>query len=340
MIYSGLQRAAKTVAVIIFFTASIHDAQAQRMYQISLSDFKIDTNDINFTVSEIIDGRKDKNSLGIIQTGLNNKRNFAVFEKPGLSEIEDLLKNSGLYSQRSGLSLRITSLKISENALSWKETAKAELNIDFFILHEDRYYYVTSVFASAEPKGLDVTGKQDENIVDVIADALIIFSRQKNEVSPDRTFTKEELLDPSVCLRDPLSMPIIKDQKFKDGYYANFEEFVANNPSIDIDCKIKFSSPVKTVCGEQVREVPTLFGFAHQNKLYILYHHQFFELEKRHNTFFFDANPRLSKNSPDDVTDNDFTASAIAGMFDSSQRSSFIYMLDIKTGTVKGITGF
>ena len=339
MNYSGLHRAT-TAAAIVFFFASIPDALAQKFYQISLDDFAIETNEINFTVSEIIDARKDKNSLGVIQTGLNNKRNFAVFEKPGLGEIENLLKTSGLYKEHNGLSLRFTALKISENALTWKETAKAELNIDFFIRHDDLYYYVSSVFASVEPKGLDVTGMQAENIVDVIGTAFTIFSKQKNEVNPDRTFTLEELTDPTVSLRDPLFMPIMKDQKLKEGYYATYEEFVNNAPSIDIDCKIKFSSPVKTVCGDLVTEVPTLFGFAHEDKLYILYHHQFFELEKKHNTFFFDANPRLSKNSPDDVTDNDFTASAIAGMFDASRSSSFIYMLDIKTGLVRGITGF
>jgi hypothetical protein len=339
MNYSGLNQAAR-VAVIIFFIASIPDARAQKFYQISLDDFKIETDKINFTVSEIIDARKDKNSLGVIQTGLNNKRNFAVFEKPGLAEIEALLKTSGLYSEHNGLSLRINSLKISENALSWKETAKAELNIDFFIHHDDLYYYVNSVFASVEPKGLDVTHMQAENIVDVIGTAFMIFSKRKNEVNPDRTFTREELMDPTVSLRDPLTMPIVKDQNLKEGYYATFEEFVNNAPSIDIDCKIRFSSPVTTICDDVVTEAPTLFGFAHQGKLYILYHHQFFELEKKHNTFFFDANPRLSKNSPEDVTDSEFTASAIAGMFDATRTSSFIYMLDLKTGTVKGITGF
>ena len=250
MNYSGLHRAARA-AIIIFFFASIPDARAQKFYQISLQDFEIENNEINFTVSEIIDARKDKNSLGVIQTGLNNKRNFAVFEKPGLVEIEELLKTSGLFSEHNGLCLRINSLKISENSLSWKETAKAELNIDFFIRHDGLYYYVSSVFASVEPKGLDVTHMQAENIVDAIGTAFIIFSKQKHEVNPDRTFTLEELMDPTVSLRDPLSMPIVKDQNLKEGYYATFEEFVNNAPSIDIDCKIKFSSPVTTICGER-----------------------------------------------------------------------------------------
>ena len=178
MKYSGRRNAA-TVAVVFILLVVTGEAAAQKLYQISLSDFEIETNDIHVTVSEVIDARKDKNSIGLISTGLNNKRNFAVFEKPGLVEIEDLLKASGLYSPLNGLSLRVTSLKISENALSWKETAKAELSIDFFLRHNDLYYYVSSVFVSAEPKGLDVTGKQAENIVDVIGQALVIFSKQR-----------------------------------------------------------------------------------------------------------------------------------------------------------------
>jgi len=335
MYYSWLLHTAKAV-VIISLAAFMNDASAQKRYRISLSD-TIDTNEINFTVSEIIDARKDKNSLGIIQAGVNHTRHFAVFEKPGLDEIKELLKTSGLYSQQNGLSLRITSLKISENVSGWGATAKAELNIDFFILHEGLYYYVNSVFASVEPKGLDITREQAENIVDVIETAFTIFSKQKKEVNPDRRFTEEELMDPTLSLRDPLSMPILTTQKFKEGYYATFEEFLANEPSIDINCKIEFSSPIKTVCGDLESDVPTLFGFAHQNKLYILYHHQFFELEKRNNTFFFDANPKLSKNAPHDLT----TASAFASLYDSGRGGySVMHMLDLKTGTVRGITGF
>jgi hypothetical protein len=336
MDYSWLLHSRKIVLLFLLI-ASMQHAHSQKLYQISLDEFKIEAPDIRHSVSEIIDARKDKFTLGIISTGLNNKRNFAVFEKPGLTEIEQLLKNSGLYSQDNGLSLRITSLKISENALSWKETAKAELSLDFFIRHNELYYYVSSVFVSAEPKGIDVTGKQAENIVDVVAQALIVFSKQKNEVKGDRAFNVAELVDQTLCLRDPLSMPIMKDEQYRDGYYATFEEFVNNDPSIHIDCEIKFSSPVETICGDEVTEVPTLFGFALQNKLYILYHHQFFELERKNDAFFFDANPKLSKNSADDFT----TATSFASMFES-QRSNHaaIYMLDIKTGAVKGITGF
>ena len=157
MDYRWLLRAAHAVVLLVAF---VYDARAQKLYPISLCDFSIDAKEINFTVSEIFDARKDKNCIGIIHAGVNNRLQFAVFEKPGLSEIKDLLENSGLYSQQNGLALRITSLKISESDLSWVKTAKAELNIDFFIRYDGLYYYISSVFASVEPKCSDIAGKQ------------------------------------------------------------------------------------------------------------------------------------------------------------------------------------
>jgi hypothetical protein len=328
------------IALYVLLLATM-TAHAQKLYRVSLSEFTIDTNEINFTVSEIVDARRDKNSIGIIQTGLNNKPNFAVFEKPGLAEIEQLLKTSKVFSQTHGLSLRITTLKISENTTLVKETAKAELSIDFFVPYENRYYYLNSVFTSAEPKGVDVTSKQAANIVTVVEKALILFSRQKNEADPDRSFTKEELLDPSLSLRDPLSMPIFTDQQYREGYYASFDEFVNNQPSIGIDCKIKLSNPVRAICGEKGNEILTLYGFAKDNKLYILYHRQFFELEKRNETFYFNGPTKVSKNSTNNPAEAYFGASTIAGTFIAPRgKYTAKYMVDMKTGAVRNLTGF
>lgn len=329
------------IGLTLICVLSAITAHTQKLYQVSLQDFKIDTKDISFTVSEILDARRDKNSIGIIQAGLNNKPYFAVFEKPGLEEIEELLKSSGLYSLNNGLTLRINALKISENQTFFKETAKAELSVDFFIRYEALYYYVTTIFTSAEPKGVDATKIHDDNIVAVVEKALVMFSGQKNEPKPDRSFTAEELLDVALTLRDPLSMPIMTGKKFNDGYYSSFEEFINNAPSIDIDCKIKFSSPVSTICGDEAVEVPTLYGFANNNKLYILYHHQFFELEKRKDTFYFNGPTKMSKGLTNNLTEAYFGATAFTGTSIEPRNSySAVYMLDMETGAVRSITGF
>lgn len=324
-----------TAATILIL--SCITAEAQKLYQISLDELKINNRDISLTVSEILDARKDKHTLGVIQKGLKNKPDLAVFEKPGLREIEQFLKSSGIYSEANGLALRITALRISEHTGNWKETAKAELSIDFFLRFENQYYYINSVFTSAEPTGMDVTKKHAANIATVIEKAFVLYSGKKNEVKPDRAFTKEELLDPSLTLRDPLSMPIFVDEKFNDGYYVSFEEFVNNQPSIGIDCAVKFGEPLKVRCDKESEEILTLYGFAHKNKLHILYHHQFFELEKRDDAFYFYGPTKMSKNPTNNIGQVYFAAGTLVvprGTYSS------LYMLDLETGTVKNMTGF
>lgn len=333
-------RLVKVAAIAAIITLNAVSADAQKLHKISLEKFKIDNEEINFTVSEVLDARKEKNSLGVVQSGLTNKPNFAVFEKPGLGEIEKLLENSGLHSETNGLSLRINTIKISEVSTIWKETAKAELSIDFFVTYENRYYYITSVFVSAEPKGIETTKEHPENIVTVIEKAFISYSNKKNEADPARAFTKDELLDPSLSLRDPMSMPILRDEKFNDGYYASFEEFVNNQPSIPIDCEVNFSDPVEVLCGEKSTELSTLFGFAHDNKLFILFHHQFFELKKRKDTFYFNGPAKITAAHKQNLRSGFFGPALLAAtiLMDHGTYSE-LYVLSMETGVVKSLTG-
>jgi hypothetical protein len=319
---------------------SATSAQAQKLYKISLKDFKIESKDIDFTVSEIIDARNDKNTIGIIQSGLNNRYVLAAFESPGLSEVDQLLKNSGLYSL-SGISLRINVLKISENTSLIKETGKAELNIDFFVRHADRYYYISSVFTSAEPGGVDVTGMQAANVVSLVEKALTIFSQQKREPDPDRSFALEDLQDPELKLRDTSSMPVLTSEILNEGYFASFDEFLNNSPSIPIDCRIKLSTPVRAMCDEAITEVPTLYGFSRENKLYILYHREFYALEKRNGTFYFHGPSKISKSVTKALTTSYFGTMAIVDR-ELSVRGKYsgLFMLDMTTGMVRNMTGF
>jgi hypothetical protein len=330
----------KATLAILFLIASLN-AQAQKLYPISLDEFILNADEINLSVSEIFDARKDNKSLGVVQTGLNNRPRFAVFEKPGMTEIEDLLKTSGLFSPDRGLAIRFTVLKISEYTTIFTETGKAEVSIDFFIRYDSLYYYITSVFSSAEPVGIGVTYKQAENLVTTFEDALIIFSKQKHEPKPDLAFTKEELSDPYLVLREPLSMPILTDKRIKEGYFASYEEFINNQPSISIDCKVKSTSPLTVKCGDVVKEVPNLYGYAHDNKLYILYHEEFHELMKRNDTFYFNGPSKISSGSSDGFSEAySGSGGLVAPFIGSRRRPSDLYMLDMATGTARNITGF
>lgn len=327
----------------ILFFVTFFSANAQKLYVMSLDDYLLNADEITFSVSEIFDARKDNKSLGVVQTGLNNRPRFVVFEKPGMTEIEDLIKNSGLYSADRGLAIRFTVLKISEYTTLFTESGKAEVSIDFFVPFEGHYYYITSVFTSAEPEGLGVTYKQTENLVRTLEDAFIVFSNQQHEAKPEMAFTKEELLDPYLVLREPLTMPILTERRIKDGYYASYEEFINNEPSISINCDVDPEYPASITCGNAVKQVPNLYGYARGNKVYILYHNSFHELIRRNDTFYFNGPSKFSGTS-DSVAQaysSTGTSGGLLAPFIGSRRSAHdLYMLDMATGTARNITGF
>jgi hypothetical protein len=127
----------------------------------------------------------------------------------------------------------------------------------------------------------------------------------------------------------------MNDTKFKDGYYASFEEFVNNKPSISIDCEVKFDSTVTVVCGDKEKEAPALYGFAKDNKLYILLHQEFFELERRHDTFFFRGPQKSAQSASKRIAEYYFMTPRL-----NSGRYHELYMIDMRSGWVRSITGY
>lgn len=329
----------KNYTPLLFFAVLSITTYGQDLFTISLEKFSIKRDSIPFKVSEVIDGRKDKKIIGIIQLGLSNRKDFAVFEKPGLQEIEDLMGRSGLISKENGLVMRVSKLYISEITQTWKETAKAELSVDFFILQQNDYYYLTSIYTTAEPNGVDVTREHASNIVTVLKKSLTQFTSRMSKIDQAESFTREELMDPTYGFRNVSTMPIVQATQYKDGYYTTFDEFVNNEPSLDIQCKIKLGANPKIKCGDK-EESTGIYGFAKDNQLYVLFHQHFYLLEKNKNGFFFQGPRETSSRAMGDLAKGWVTAGALGGGlgFSSHQYNAF-YSIDLSSGSIKNATG-
>lgn len=320
-----------TYAILV---ASSFSAYGQEIFTISLAKFSVQSDSISFKISEIIDARKDNKVVGIIQRGVKNRKDLAVFERPGIQELEDLMNRSNLISKENGVIMRISRLYISELTAMWKETAKAELSADFFIHYKGNYYYITSVYETIETRGSDVTQYHAENIASVIGNALVQFSTRAHEVSSEQPYSKEDLTDPSENFRPISTMPIVQTADYKDGYYTTFEEFLTNEPSISIDCAVKLNEPTVVKCGREEKEV-SVYGFAKDNQLFIAFHQEFYPLTKINNEFIFYG--------PREMTGKDIE-DAYKGMIIPRQLGkrghSARYAIDLTTGSIKNETGF
>jgi hypothetical protein len=322
------------LTIIAILIASSFSAFTQDLFTVSLSQDTVKTDSILFKISEIIDARKDNKVIGVVQRGMKNRKHLAAFENPGVQELEALLERSHLVSKEKGIALRITRLSISELTGMWKETSKAELSADFFIQYKESYYYITSVYATVESRGADVTRLHSSNIASVIQSALTQFSARPNEVSSLQPFFKEDLMDPTQNFRSIGDMPIVQANEYKDGYYTSFEEFVANNPSVPIGCEVELDNTAIVRCDGQEKQM-NIYGFAQDNQLYVAFHQEFYPLKKANNEFLFYG--------PREMTERDIE-DAYKGMIIPRQLGrrgyNARYIIDLTTGSIRNEMGF
>ena len=318
-------------AVVIAFSSR---ANGQDLHTLSLDQFSIKTENIAFKISEVIDARADNNVIGIIQRGVKNRKDLAVFESAGLQELEELLKRSDLISKEKGVVMRVSRLYVSEITAMWKETAKAELSVDFFIPYNDDYYYITTIYSTVEPRGTDVTQFHPENIAIVVENALVQFSKRENSVSSEQPYTREELMDPMQAFRDISAMPISQTTEYKDGYYTTFDEFLLNAPTVSIDCDVKLNTTSVVRCGKEETEM-SVYGYARDNQLYIAFHQEFYPLIKNDNDFIFEGPREMTGKDFEETYKGIIVPRQIARRGHNAQ-----YKVDLKTGAIKNVNGF
>ena len=173
--------------------------KCQDTLNISLGKFSIKSKIISVKISEIVDARKDKNTIGIVQLGSQNQNDSASFYLLGLKEVEELLTRSGLVSSEGGFLMRIRNLAISEFTDAGKENFKAELYVEFFRQVSNYYYPYQKISASDQSNA--ATRSHAENIVGVIKGALDFFSSMGGYTHYEQPFTKEDLMDPDRSFR-------------------------------------------------------------------------------------------------------------------------------------------
>jgi hypothetical protein len=308
------------------------ESNCQNLFTVSLDKFTIGVSTLR--ISEVVDARRDQRVLGIIQRGIAKRKDLAVFAKPGLLEIEELLRRSDILSEKGGLVMRVSKLAIFEVTSIWRETAKAEISLDFFINSNDNFYYITSVYSSVEPKAMDVTRLHPSNIASVLQSALASFPAHKNEITSGFAFSREHLIDPAISFREISGMPIVNAVSYKDGYYASFEEFLNNEPSISLGCEVKPGNKTVVKCG-QGEEPVRIYGYAKGNELYILFHHDFYHLKKDKNGFAFRGPKEISNK---DVSN--YYKSMVAARRVGEKRGHYVtYRVDLSTGGINNTAG-
>ena len=250
----------KALVIFVLLSSVVNFCQAQDYHIINLLPLEEDTvENVNFYVSKIIDNRIYKDNLGIAQKGVFNKKVLSTFYNPFEEELMDYF--NAIFpanTSKTPLVLRINQLLISENTGAFKETGKATVNLDVLTEKDDIYYFLGSFSAYPEKNSVDVTGKHDDRIREILKSCLIQFS----ELNPDTQMNR------TILLENP-SAPVILSEPIKKGFYTSFSELYNNQPFQDASIVFKDYSSNQEKLNLEEREHKRALYYAYSDGDYI-----------------------------------------------------------------------
>src|SRR5690606_23860269 len=112
----------------------------------------------------------------------------------------------------------------------------------------------------------------------------------KSLTNKTQSYTMSELLEGTPANPDVSSIAILNTEVYRNGVFAGFSDFLTNAPSDTSGYEVKVGKKVKlwTVSnGVKSRVKSDVYGFAHNNQLYVLFHKSFYLLRKEKDNFYF-----------------------------------------------------
>ncbi len=266
---------------------------------ISLSDKKAAIKNPKFYISEIIDSRSNKEIVGIVQRGMNNKQEIAQFKNGFQNELKNCLTEF-LQPQTdlSPLIIRVLKLNVFERTLLTSETAIAEVVVEFYKNTDRGIILIKSAGSTVTSNGIDVTRSHGKNIELCLADCLSQVNTALSKHQPvfDSPIGHKKLFETPDVLAE-YKYPILKDTSLVKGVYKNFIEFRDNAPGIIMDFSIKEKANytgaaydatkgvVKTADGK----VSNVWGYSDGEKIFIKLGQEFFQVFVEDGIFWFDG---------------------------------------------------
>lgn len=175
----------------------------------------------------------DTARLGYVQVGMMNKKISAVPDKPWANYLQDftdaqyksIFKDTGVH-----LLWVIKDLRINERTFAMSEKAFVRLKADAYASSDQQHYHLLTHFDTTLLRGgMDVTGKHDRNIAEIVQLLLKTSVANATAVNDTAPLLAADIQDKAAA---ELNTPILQATQYNNGVYRNYAEFLANTPSI------------------------------------------------------------------------------------------------------------
>jgi hypothetical protein len=292
-----IKTSCRGIYIILFLFSACLSVHAQTF--ISLSSRKGAIKHPTFYISEIIDARSNKDIIGIVQTGLNNKQQVAKFKNGFQEELKSVVAEL-LYPQsnRTPLIVRVLKLNVFERTLLNSETAIAEVIVEFYVKTDAGITLVKSAASTVTSGGLDVTNSHDRNIerclIDCLGQVNNFLSQNPRTYNVTSSIKYESLFETPDALTE-YDYKILTDPSPAKGVYRNFIEFRDNAPGIIMDFSVKekpnytgdtyniTKGVIKTADGKE----SNVWGYSNGQQVFIKLGQEFFQVLEEDGIMWF-----------------------------------------------------
>lgn len=233
----------------------------------------------------------DRERLGYVQVGLNNKKVSARPDKSFTPFLQEYIqKQYGDDYKKTGMHLLwiVKDLRINERTLFSNEQAFTRLKADaYFSADGTAYQFVVAFDTVIRRGGVDLTGWHGQFIAEAFH-LLLKQSLQKNDAlktdASMELLTVQEIVDKE---KRKLNIPILNDMEYKEGVYASFNEFLENQPSITAFEAIKENEEIifYEMAGTGKKQLPLPWGVCKGGELYKCGKDDLIPLERMGNGF-------------------------------------------------------
>ncbi len=207
---------------------------AQKVHKISLTPKK-SINDTDFSITKIIDNRVNKDNIGNVRKGMNNKNVSASFDKS--FELEILFAMSKIVPRKkehTEIGMLFHNFNITEIITNTKETGHCFIEMEF-VQEIDSVLYSLGYFeVEVSNSGLDVTNSHGNRIVKALKQCVDEF-RETDWRNNKSKFVFEE---PKDAVFNYNEIP-------KKGMYQSFNKMALNEPYSEEDLTFETKSAKK-----------------------------------------------------------------------------------------------
>ncbi|MCB2408347.1 hypothetical protein [Hymenobacter lucidus] len=332
--------------LLLCFIISESHAQTP-IYQVSLREQKLVVDNPTFHITEVLDLRAQHQIIGWVQRGMGNVRvpaNLAGGVAAGLGGWLQVQLPPRPGSRP--VLMRVHELRIGEQTKATSEKATADVDIDFVYQQPDgRYQVVQRYIEQEESKGLETTGRHDDNIVACLQRACTQLNAidwaQRLSLAP--ALTTEQVRYRGGRKSLPYDYAILTAASRPAGVYYTFLDFRNNKPEAAPGLKVEQSvagnrpiteeveASVTTATGPQpLRDV---WGFSDGEQVYVLRQKHFYPLKRAGDDFTFTG---WASADPGAMS----TAAVVGGLAGAAVAAATThgepqeYMLDMATGRV------